>query len=47
MRIYYEQTELLKDYYADREILVTVDATQGIPEVKQLILEGFTVVQGT
>lgn len=47
LRIYHEQTEPLKVYYADRGILVTVGASQGIPEVTQAILEGITVVQGT
>ena len=37
--IYHEQTEPLKDYYADRGILVTVDATQSITEVTGDILE--------
>jgi adenylate kinase family enzyme len=47
LRIYHEQTEPLKVYYADRGILVTVGASQGIPEVTQAILEGITAVQGT
>jgi adenylate kinase len=33
LEVYHDQTEPLKDYYADRGILVTVDATQGISEV--------------
>ncbi len=33
LKIYHEQTEPLKDYYADRGILAEVDATQGISEV--------------
>jgi adenylate kinase len=39
LKIYHDQTEPLKDYYADRGILVTVDATQGIPEVTEDVLE--------
>jgi adenylate kinase len=39
LKIYHDQTEPLKDYYADRGILVTVDATQGIPEVTEDDLE--------
>ena len=39
LKIYHDQTEPLKDYYADRGILVTVNATQDIPEVTQDILE--------
>lgn len=38
LEVYHEQTEPLKDYYADRDILVTVDAMQGIPEVTDDIL---------
>jgi len=33
LKIYHEQTEPLKDYYAGRGILATVDATQDIAEV--------------
>jgi adenylate kinase len=33
LKIYHEQTEPLKDYYADRGILAQVDATQTIGEV--------------
>jgi adenylate kinase len=33
LEVYHEQTEPLKDYYADRGILVTVDAMQDIPKV--------------
>jgi len=36
--IYHEQTEPLKDYYAERGLLTTVDARQGIPETTQEIL---------
>ena len=39
LEVYHDQTEPLKDYYADRGILVTVDATQGIPEVTADVLE--------
>ncbi len=39
LKIYHEQTELLKDYYADRCILATVDATQSIAEVTEDILQ--------
>ena len=39
LKIYHDQTEPLKLYYADRGILVTVDATQDIPEVTEDILE--------
>ncbi|MBA2442667.1 MAG: adenylate kinase [Rubrobacter sp.] len=33
LEIYHEHTEPLKDYYGEKGILVTVDATRGIPEV--------------
>jgi adenylate kinase len=39
LEVYHEHTEPLKDYYAQRDILVTVDATQSIPEVTEDILE--------
>ena len=39
MRIYHEHTEPLKDYYAERGILVSVDATRGIPDVTEEVLE--------
>ena len=39
LKIYHDQTEPLKVDYADRGILVTVDATQGIPEVTEDVLE--------
>ena len=39
LEVYHEHTEPLKDYYAERGILVTVDATQSIPEVTEEILE--------
>jgi len=38
LEIYHDQTEPLKDYYADRDILVTVDAEQEIPKVTEDIL---------
>ncbi len=40
LKIYHEQTEPLKHYYADRRILVQVDATQPISEVTADIREG-------
>jgi adenylate kinase len=44
LKIYHEQTEPLKHYYAERGILAKVDATQAIPEVTEGILEavGYT-----
>ncbi len=39
LRIYHEHTEPLKVYYAERGILVTVDATRGIPDVTEEVLE--------
>jgi adenylate kinase len=39
LKIYHEQTEPLKDYYADRGILVQVDAAQPITEVTAAIRE--------
>jgi adenylate kinase len=39
LKIYHDQTEPLKHYYAGRGILVTVDATQGIPEVTEDVLD--------
>jgi adenylate kinase len=38
LAIYHEQTEPLKDYYAERGLLTTVDARQSIPEVTAEIL---------
>ena len=38
LAIYHDQTEPLKYYFAEKGILVTVDATQGIPEVTEDIL---------
>jgi adenylate kinase len=38
LKIYHEHTEPLKDYYAGRSILQTVDATQGITEVTEDVL---------
>ena len=39
LEIYHDQTEPLKDYYAERTLLVTVDAGQEIPKVTEDILE--------
>ena len=39
LEVYHEHTEPLKDYYAKRGILVTVDATQSIPDVTEDVLE--------
>jgi adenylate kinase len=39
LEIYHEQTEPLKDYYAERGLLATVDAEQSIPEVMEDILK--------
>jgi adenylate kinase len=39
LEIYHDQTEPLKDYYAGRDLLVTVDAAQEIPKVTEDILE--------
>ncbi len=39
LEIYHEQTEPLKDYYDERNLLVTVDATQEIDAVTQEILD--------
>src|SRR5918995_3487232 len=38
LQIYHEQTEPLKDFYAERGLLVTVDAEQEIPKVTEDIL---------
>ena len=38
LQIYHDQTEPLKDYYAERDLLVTVDAEQEIPQVTEDIL---------
>ncbi len=38
LQIYHDQTEPLKDYYAERDLLVTVDAEQQIPKVTEDIL---------
>ena len=38
LRIYHEQTEPLKEYYASQGLLVTVDATRSIPEVTEDVL---------
>ena len=39
LEIYHDQTEPLKDYYAERDLLITVDAEQEIPKVTEDILE--------
>nr|MBA3610861.1 nucleoside monophosphate kinase [Rubrobacter sp.] len=39
LKIYHEQTEPLKDYYAERDLLLTVDATRSIDEVTEEILD--------
>jgi len=38
LEIYHEQTEPLKDYYDERGILDSVDATKSIPEVTEEVL---------
>jgi adenylate kinase len=38
LEIYHDQTEPLKDYYAERDLLITVDAEQEIPRVTEDIL---------
>ena len=38
LEIYHEQTEPLKDYYAERGLLATIDAEQPIPEVTKNVL---------
>ena len=38
LEIYHEQTEPLKDYYAERGLLATIDAEQPIPEVTEDVL---------
>jgi len=38
LEIYHDQTEPLKDYYSDRDLLITVDAEQEIPKVTEEIL---------
>src|ERR687897_313582 len=38
LEIYHEQTEPLKDYYAERGLLVTIEAEQDIPKVTEDIL---------
>ena len=40
LRIYHEHTKPLKGYYAEKGILITVDATRAIPQVTKAILEG-------
>ena len=39
LEIYHDQTEPLKDYYAERDLLITVDAEQEILKVTEDILE--------
>jgi adenylate kinase len=39
LEIYHQETEPLKDYYAERKLLATVNALQSIPEVTEDILE--------
>ena len=39
LEIYHEQTEPLKDYYAERNILASVDATQEIPKVTEDVMK--------
>ncbi len=38
LRAYHEQTEPLKNFYAERGLLATVDATKDIPEVTEEVL---------
>ena len=38
LEIYHDQTEPLKNYYAARDLLITVDAEQEIPQVTEEIL---------
>jgi adenylate kinase len=38
LEIYHDQTEPLKDFYAERDLLITVDAEQEIPKVTEDIL---------
>jgi adenylate kinase len=46
LRIYHEQTEPLKDYYAAQGLLATVDATQSIPEVTEDMLRALGASEG-
>jgi adenylate kinase len=46
LRIYHEQTEPLKDYYAAQGLLATVDATQSIPEVTEDMLRALGAFEG-
>ena len=39
LEIYHEHTEPLKDYYAERDILASVDATQEIPKVTEDVMK--------
>lgn len=43
LEIYHDQTEPLKDYYAQKNILTSVDATQDIPEVTEDIMAALDV----
>ncbi|CAN5694754.1 adenylate kinase [soil metagenome] len=38
LEIYHEQTEPLKSYYAEKNILASIDATQDIPEVMEDVM---------
>lgn len=38
LEIYHEHTRPLKDYYAEKDILIMVDATQDIPEVTKDVM---------
>jgi adenylate kinase len=38
LEIYHDQTEPLKDYYAEKNILASIDATQDIPEVTEDVM---------
>lgn len=46
LRIYHEQTEPLKDYYAAQGLLATVDATQSISEVTEDMLRALGASEG-
>jgi adenylate kinase len=46
LQIYHDQTEPLKDYYAGRDLLVTVDAEQEIPKVTEDILGAVGTEEG-
>lgn len=38
LEIYHEETEPLKDYYAEKNVLASIDATQDIPEVTEDVM---------